>query len=79
MTRRDKIGESAFSRYVLEVAWLYVKMNQTDMAQEYLDEIKSLLDHQSTPSSRLYSVYYRVIMELFRVCLTLSSSHIDNE
>ena len=39
MTRRDKIGESAFCRYVLEVAWLYVKMNQTDMAQEYLDEI----------------------------------------
>lgn len=67
MTRRDQIGESAYARYVLEVAWLYVKLNQTDMAQEYLDEVKSLLDHQATPSSRLYSVYYRVSMELFRV------------
>lgn len=67
MTRRDQIGESAYARYVLEVAWLYVKLNQTDMAQEYLDEVKSLLDHQPTPSSRLYSVYYRVSMELFRV------------
>ncbi|KAK8814608.1 26S proteasome regulatory subunit N9 [Blastocystis sp. ATCC 50177/Nand II] len=66
MTRRDKIGESAFSRYVLEVAWLYVKLGQTDMAQEYLDEVKALLDHQSVPPSRLYSVYYRVSMELFR-------------
>ena len=66
MTRRDKIGESAFSRYVL-VAWLYVKLGQTDMAQEYLDEVKALLDHQSVPPSRLYSVYYRVSMELFRV------------
>lgn len=36
MTRRDKIGENAFIRYVLEVAWLYVKLNQTDMAMEYL-------------------------------------------
>ena len=46
MTRRDKIGENAFIRYVLEVAWLYVKLNQTDMAQEYLDEVKALLlDH----------------------------------
>lgn len=67
MMRRDKIGESAFSRYVLEVAWLYVKLGQTDMAQEYLDEVKALLDHQSVPPSRLYSVYYRVSMELFRV------------
>lgn len=67
MTRRDQIGESAYCRYVLEVAWLYVKLNQTDMAQEYLDEVKSLLDHQPTSSPRLYSVYYRVSMELFRV------------
>ena len=67
MTRRDKIGESAFSRYVLEVAWLYVKLGQTDMAQEYLDEVKALLDHQSVPPSRQYSVYYRVSMELFRL------------
>lgn len=67
MTRRDKIGESAFSRYVLEAAWLYVKLGQMDMAQEYLDEVKALLDHQSVPPSRLYSVYYRVSMELFRV------------
>lgn len=67
MTRRDVIGEEAFCRYVLEVAWLFVKLSQTDMAREYLDEVKSLLDHQPTPSARLYSVYYRVSMELFRV------------
>ena len=30
-------------------------------------EVKALLDHQSVPPSRLYSVYYRVSMELFRV------------
>ena len=47
MTRRDKIGENAYSRYVMEVAWLYVKLNQTDMAQEYLDEVKMLdINHQ---------------------------------
>ena len=73
MTRRDKIGENAFIRYVLEVAWLYVKLNQTDMAQEYLDEVKALLDHPSVPSSRLYSVFYRVSMELFRVRMSLAS------
>lgn len=67
MPRRDKIGESAYSRYVLEVAWLYVKLNQTDMAQEYLEEVKMLLDHQPVASSRLYSIYYRVSIELFRV------------
>ena len=39
LSRRDKIGESAFIRYVLEVAWLYVKLNQTDMALEYLDMV----------------------------------------
>lgn len=67
MTHRDKIGEKAYSRYVLEVAWLYVKLNQTDMAQEYLEEVKMLLDHQPVPSSRLYSIFYRVSIELFRV------------
>ena len=67
MTRRDKIGENAYSRYVMEVAWLYVKLNQTDMAQEYLEEVKMLLDHQPVPSSRLYSIFYRVSIELFRV------------
>lgn len=67
MTRRDKIGENAYSRYVMEVAWLYVKLNQTDMAQEYLDEVKLLLDHQPVASSRLYSIFYRVSIELYRV------------
>ena len=64
MTRRDKIGENAFIRYVLEVAWLYVKLNQTDMALEYLEEVKSLLDHQSVPSSRLYSIYYLSLIHI---------------
>ena len=68
MTRRDKIGENAFIRYVLEFAWLYVKLNQTDMAMEYLEEVKALLDHQSVPPSRLYSIYYRVSIDLSRVC-----------
>ena len=53
--------------YVMEVAWLYVKLNQTDMAQEYLDEVKMLLDHQPVASSRLYSIFYRVSIELYRV------------
>ncbi|KAK8819072.1 hypothetical protein WA538_001650 [Blastocystis sp. DL] len=66
LSRRDKIGESAFIRYVLEVAWLYVKLNQTDMALEYLEEVKSLLDHQPIPSSRLYSIFYRVSIDLSR-------------
>ena len=68
MTRRDKIGEHAYIRYVLEVAWLYVKLGQNDLAQEYLDEVKCLMDEQSITSSVLYSVYYRVSTELFRVC-----------
>ena len=67
MTRREKIGEPAFIRYVLEVAWLYVKLNQPDMALEYLEEVKALLDHQTTPSTRLYSIYYRVSTDLSRV------------
>ena len=71
LSRRDKIGESAFIRYVLDVAWLYVKLNQTDMALEYLEEVKSLLDHQPIPSSRLYSIFYRVSIDLSRVLLLL--------
>ena len=71
LSRRDKIGESAFIRYVLEVAWLYVKLNQTDMALEYLEEVKSLLDHQPIPSPRLYSIFYRVSIDLSRVPLLL--------
>ena len=67
MTRREKIGEHAFIRYVLEVAWLYVKLNQPDMALEYLEEVKALLDHQTAPSARLYSIYYRVSTDLSRV------------
>lgn len=70
LSRRDKIGESAFIRYVLEVAWLYVKLSQTDMALEYLEEVKSLLDHQPIPS-RLYSIFYRVSIDLSRVLLLL--------
>ena len=77
MTRRDKIGENAYSRYVLEVSWLYVKLGQLDMAQEYLDEVKNLLDHQSVPSSRLYSIYYRVSIELFRVGVVMSHNEDD--
>ena len=67
MSRRDVIGELAFARYVLEVAWLHIRLDQTDLVQEYLDEVKSLLDNQPTPPSRLYSIYYRVSVELFRV------------
>lgn len=61
--KRDVIGEYAFIRYVLEVSLLYIKIGQMEIAQDYLDESKIVLDSFSIQNSRLFSIYYRVALE----------------